>query len=201
MWSAEINLTPIPDALVARALARFGSVAVADPGWFTVDRLRDRVAIAAAGWDPSSSTLVDFGKFAPVIEQVWARRDAILDQLDALPHVLSHGDALPRNLLRHDGPDVVAIDWGQLGYAPIGADLASFSMWAGTDPAKLLDAYTDELRDRSLNGDARTGLLLSTALIAVSRAIRTIGTPNAAAYQTRLRRALPLLVETTTIPT
>jgi hypothetical protein len=194
LWFVEVETTDLRAGVVAEALGRFACVEVPDPGWFTQHRLRDRVMIAAAH-DSSRPALSRLGEVGPMADEVWTRRHTMLDRLDALPQVLSHGDALPRNLLRHDRPSVTAIDWGQLGYAPIGADLATYSMWVQTDLNQLLDAYLagfDPVADACA---ARAGLTFTTALIAVSRAIRTAGTPAAPGYQVRLQRATRLLHE------
>ena len=42
---------------------------------------------------------------------------------DALPRLLSHGDACPNNLMTGPADDFVMIDFGFLGSAPVGFDL------------------------------------------------------------------------------
>jgi hypothetical protein len=50
---------------------------------------------------------------------------AYADELSAMTHVASHGDACPNNLLgHHDSDDFVLIDFGFWGAGPIGFDLA-----------------------------------------------------------------------------
>lgn len=193
LWSAEIVGSDIPPKVAARALGEFASSQLDDPGWFSANRLRDRVSQAnPAGLAALDSSSFDKSTLA-LMGAVWDRRAMILDKLDSLPHVLSHGDALPRNLLRHDGTTVTAIDWDQLGYAPIGADLATYSMWTTTPIEVLINSYIDGLTNDLAPAVVRTGVALTTALIAVSRVIRNASTNQAHSYQERLRRAVPQL--------
>lgn len=143
LWSAEVTARPVPDQVVAYALGRLTTTRLEDPGWFPVGQLRARVGMAdqAGGIGRLDPDHGDREALA-LARAVWQRRGAILDRLDALPRVLSHGDALPRNLLRHDGSTVTAIDWDQLGYGPIGADLATFGLWADSPVESLLPSYT-----------------------------------------------------------
>lgn len=173
LWAEHIRPTPIPPAVAARALGTFAAVDLDDPGWFVQGRLRDRVRIAARH-DPVRLQ-VD-GVPAHIVgsaEEVWRHREAVLDHLDAMPHVLSHGDAIPRNLLRRDGSTVTAIDWDQLGCAPVGADLASFAAWVDADEDLLIASYLDGAAPLDLDADVlRDSMALNSALIAVSRVIR-----------------------------
>lgn len=193
LWMPAIAPTAIPDTTVAAALGLFASHSPLDPGWFSEHKLRDRVKFADAegGLRRLEDTAVPRA-VELATEQVWERRYDILDQLDALPHVLSHGDALPRNLIRHDGDRVTAIDWSQLGYAPIGADLATFAMWVTSPPEVLLSSYQSELTTQERTSSAHTGFVLTTALIAVSRVIRSTS-PGQDGSLDRLLRALPLM--------
>lgn len=193
LWSEEVTSSSTPPEVVATALGTFAAIELDDPGWFSANRLRDRIAQV----DPAAPARLDRSSFdkstVTLMIDVWEARQTMLDLLDALPHVLSHGDALPRNLLRQDGPAVTAIDWDQLGYAPVGADLATYSMWTTTPTDFLVDGYVEALGiDRSA---ASAGLTLTTALIAVSRVIRTANTDQARGYQERLDKSLPQLAD------
>jgi hypothetical protein len=55
---------------------------------------------------------------------LWDERDAILDIVEKLPQVFCHQDAFRKNLFARGGK-TVAIDWGYLGNAPVGAELAA----------------------------------------------------------------------------
>ncbi len=191
LWSAEISSRTVPDEVAAHALGRLTTTRVEDPGWFPVGRLRDRVGLAdqAGGVGQLDPDHGDREALA-LAGEVWARRAAVLDQLDALPQVLSHGDALPRNLLRHDGSTVAAIDWDQVGFGPIGADLASFGLWADSPAESLLPAYMSGA-DPAHRSAAVVGLACTTSLIATSRAIRAAaaeqdGSGSAGPYRGRL---------------
>jgi len=173
LWTVRIRTTPIPPAVIARALGAFAAVELEDRDWFVRGRLRDRVGIAAR-CDPARLKVDGVpARLVGSAEEVWHLREAVLDHLDAMPYVLSHGDAIPRNLLRHDGPTVTAIDWDQLGLAPVGADLASFAAWVDADEDVLIENYLDGARPLELNADVlRDSMALTSALIAVTRVIR-----------------------------
>jgi hypothetical protein len=52
------------------------------------------------------------------------RLGAVVDEIEALPHGVAHGDACTRNLLvAADRPELVLIDFGFWGPAPLGFDL------------------------------------------------------------------------------
>lgn len=192
LWSRDIRPTRIPATVVAKALGRFATVRIKDPGWFVTGRLRDRVALAdAAGAGPLALEDIGTGQRRRA-EAIWSRRDDALMLLDQMPHVLSHGDALPRNLLRHDKGVVTAIDWDQLGHAPIGADLATFSMWVDEPVEALMASYLDGSRSLDLDPhQLRDSIALTSSLIAISRALRTAGGEQFAGYRDRFMAAGP----------
>ncbi len=73
---------------------------------------------------------------------------ALLEQLEALPHGVGHGDAAPDNLREPGDGDVVAIDWSYGCVAPVGSDLAQLIAGAalcGDLPAESLDQVADDL--------------------------------------------------------
>ncbi|WP_193106696.1 aminoglycoside phosphotransferase family protein [Brachybacterium sp. FME24] len=192
LWTRDIASHRIPAPVVAAALGRFATVQIEDPGWFVVGRLRDRVALAGASDAPHFAIEGVCSGLRQRAEATWSQRDDALTLLDEMPHVLSHGDALPRNLLRHDEGLVTAIDWDQLGYAPIGADLATFSMWVDEPVETLLASYLDgagalDLDPRQL----RDSIALTISLIAISRALRTAGCERFAGYGNRFVAAGP----------
>lgn len=194
LWSREIHSSPIPPYVVAHALGELATVEVDDPGWFVVGRLRARVALADSAESATLSVRNIDGKTRSLIESFWSRRDDALSLLDEMPHVLSHGDALPRNLLRHDGVDVTAIDWDQLGHSPVGSDLATFSMWVGEPIERLMDAYLEGAAELKIDPRLlKESVALTTALIAVSRLIRTASTNRFTGYRDRLVKATPQL--------
>jgi hypothetical protein len=98
---------------------------------------------------------------------LWADRDRLFAALDAAPQVLGHGDYHPRNImLPPEGDDVVAVDWGFCGPAPVGADLGDLVCGAAwfcdieVDEIAAIehaaqDAYQDGLRSAGWDGDPR----------------------------------------------
>ena len=101
-------------------------------------RRRDRLARVddRGGWATLARTTV-----ADVAHELWRRREAFLDELDALPQVAQHGDPTPANLPGRDGDLLVALDWACLGYGAAGADLGLYLLPAREEFEPLLDAY------------------------------------------------------------
>lgn len=126
----------------ARALGRFAGEALPERGWLAEDLLRSRLAQVGhrGGWKLLARTTV-----ADVADHLWTRRESYLAQLDSLPLVPQHGDPTAGNLVGRtgDGTDVVAIDWGTLGAAPVGTDLGYFSLGAREEFEPLLVAHLD----------------------------------------------------------
>ena len=122
-----------------------------------------------ANEDTWGSPLVEpFGREAlGRVRAVWEDRDALLAVADALPRVFGHGDLHPRNImLPPDGEQIVAIDWGFCGPAPLGSDLSDLilgSAWLcdieiADTPAieqATFGAYGAGLRDAGWDGDPR----------------------------------------------
>ena len=99
------------------------------------------------------------------LERLWAAREDVMAAIEALPQTCAHLDAHRRNLFLRDGA-VVAIDWGLLGLAAPGEEIASTlvgtvaSGEAGVDEAEalaatLFDGYVTGLRDSGWNGEER----------------------------------------------
>nr|WP_246099933.1 phosphotransferase [Stackebrandtia endophytica] len=125
--------------------------------WLAGHQLAQRIAVTELDW---STVSVDAR-----VERLWGRRGEFLDRLETLPSVLSHGDFHPGNLVA-TGDDMVVLDWGTLGVAPIGADVAHLMLAARTD---LTDLYLDGCRHRFDPADVRTGALITAALVGASR--------------------------------
>lgn len=201
LWSPELAATPIDDEVVAKAYGRFSGQSVEDPGWFNRGMLRHRIAAtdAVGGLRPlRDSGLLD-DSLLRKCDVLWSRRAQILDELDLFPKVLSHGDALPRNMLCMEGQDVIAVDWGQLGYNTVGADLATFCLYSMSTLGDLLGPYCDGLNegDRTFETvTVRGATVQSAALIATSRASRALAMGGEVqGYVARLVRAEPLIRE------
>ena len=96
---------------------------------------------------------------------LWEERNRILDVVENLPQVFCHQDAFKRNLFALQNK-TIAIDWGYLGVAPVGAELVA--LVAGSiglfevpvDRVKEMDhicfeGYLQGLRDAGWNGDPK----------------------------------------------
>jgi hypothetical protein len=108
---------------------------------------------------------------------VWEEHHQILDALENLPQVFCHQDAFRRNLFARGGK-TIAIDWGYIGIAPVGAELVALvaaSLGFFEIPAELVkdldricfEGYLQGLRDAGWKGDpklVRTGYVVSLLL-------------------------------------
>jgi len=127
------------------------------------------------------------------LERLWAVREALLKQVEALPRTFCHLDAIRRNLHRREGTGgtrTVAFDWEWAGIGALGEDLAPLvagSLCMGDAAAasgRRLDAaaftgYIDGLRDAGWRGDpAEVRFAYCAALRAALRAVgRVAGRP------------------------
>jgi hypothetical protein len=153
---------------VAHALGRFAGAELGRARFLAVGQLRDRLRRVERrdGWPTLARTTV-----ADVADRLWARRETLLRELDALPQVPQHGDPAAQNLPGRVGDDVVAIDWSTVGHGPVGADLGLFLQNAREDAEPLLDAYLMGLPAGVATGDeAALGMRVSAAYTALSRA-------------------------------
>lgn len=123
---------------VAHAMGRFAAAGLAHVRWLARDQLRDRLARVErrGGWQTIGRTTA-----SDIADALWRKRARLLDDLDALPQVAQHGDPVPGNLPGREGDDLIAIDWGSLGYGPVGADLGYYLLSAREESEPLLDAY------------------------------------------------------------
>ncbi len=84
------------------------------------------------------------------LAEMWHRREEHLAVFDRLPQTLCHGDAQRTNLFLTSNetgqPETVAIDWGSIGVASIGLDLAQIFMLS----IDLLDEAFTRALDRVL---------------------------------------------------
>lgn len=200
LWTPEIPAEPVADEVLANAYGRFASQEMTDPGWFNRGMLRHRVV--ATDRLGGAASLREEGVVSDSLrsqcEGVWRARYVILDALDRLPLVLSHGDALPRNMIRRERDQVVAVDWGQLGYNTVGADLATLALYSSVEIDSLVEAYVDGLTGvrRANKSMVRYATIHTVALIAVLRASRAVASKqDIDGYLGRLRKAEPVLAE------
>lgn len=104
----------------ARQLGSWHSTAlVPDVPWLSGHQLAQRIEASDLDW----SAVYSERRAATL----WSARHTLLAALSHVPRVLSHGD-FHRENLRADGSDTVVLDWGTLGSAPVGADLAHLAL-------------------------------------------------------------------------
>jgi hypothetical protein len=153
---------------VAHALGRFAGADIGRSKWLAVGQLRDRLTRVErrGGWPTLTRTTV-----ADVADRLWARRETLVRELDALPQVPQHGDPAASNLPGRDGDDVIAIDWATLGHGPVGADLGLFLQNAREEAEPLLDAYLMGLpAGLATREEVTLGMRVSAAYTSLSRA-------------------------------
>lgn len=123
---------------IAHALGRFAAADLDHVRWLARDQLRDRLRRVEhrGGWTTLARTTA-----ADIADALWTKRGRLLDLLDAMPQVAQHGDPVPGNLLGREGDDLIAVDWGSLGYGAVGADLGYYQLSAREELEPLVDAY------------------------------------------------------------
>jgi hypothetical protein len=192
IWSARVADAQSNGLFLAHALGSFATVAVDERPWLARNVLAGRLARfeSRGGWPTLARTTV-----ADVADRLWRRRGHHLATLDALPQVLTHGDATPRNLLGRDGDDVVAVDWSTLGTGAVGTDLGYLALSAREDLEALLSAYADRW-GRSPE-EARAGATVTAGYTALCRAewalARVAAGPGALAGKYRHPAVAPYL--------
>ena len=192
IWTARVDDAANNGLYLAHALGTLASTTVEDRPWLARDVLAGRLARFATrgGWptlarttSPTSPTASGSG--API---TWPRSTA-------LPQVLTHGDATPRNLLGRDGDDVVAVDWSTVGTGAVGSDLGYLALSVREDLDTLLAAYGEALGGPS--PDARAGATVTAAYTALCRAewalARVASGPGALAGKYRHPAVAPYL--------
>ncbi|SFC50993.1 Phosphotransferase enzyme family protein [Nocardioides terrae] len=129
---------------IAHAIGRFAAAELGHVRWLARNQLRDRLARVErrGGWSTLGRTTA-----SDIADSLWRKRGRLLDELDRLPQVAQHGDPVPGNLLGREGDELVAVDWGSLGYGPVGADLGFYLLMAREEFEPLLDAYLLGLPD------------------------------------------------------
>lgn len=150
---------------LALSVGRFAGSSLGHPAFLATDLMRDRLARVArrGGWPTLARTTV-----ADLAEHLWTRREVMLNLLDGLPQVPQHGDPTPLNLPGRDGDDALAIDWGTLGWGPVGGDLGYLSLSSREEFEPLLDAYLLGLPDGTADRDA---VVLGARVVAVYTAL------------------------------
>ncbi len=138
-----------------------------DEGWITHNFLRDYVEHAAPmvefirGHLDHPVVKKMYGGNLPLILGLWDTRHELIQILDHMPHTFCHQDAFKKNLFWRNG-QLVAIDWGYAGIAPLGAELVplvAVSLGLGKQPENAItqldricfSAYLRGLADAGVN--------------------------------------------------
>lgn len=153
---------------LAMALGRFAGAELPRSTFLANRLLRDRLARVErrGGWPTLARTTV-----ADVADHLWGRREHFLDLVDALPQVCQHGDPTTANIPGRVGDDAIAIDWGTLGFGPVGGDLGFLSLSSREEAEPLLDAYLLGLPDGVADRDqVALGAQVVGVFTALSRA-------------------------------
>jgi hypothetical protein len=179
LWLEAVSTTTTPQTPASmgwmmQSLGRFngGRPAHANqplPDWLSRQALRRRIERLAqeggphgfanpTAWrDPRLQPLLP-NAFEAALQTLWQPRNDWLDQLDALPQLLIHGDANPTNLLSPlpiaSDQRPIALDWSTLGLAALGTDPADFFVWSLLGNRELAGSYTLT----QAQADYRTGL-------------------------------------------
>lgn len=128
-----------------------------DVPWLSGHQLAQRIEASDLDW---SSVRADSRAAT-----LWDARCGLLSALTDVPVVLSHGDFHQGNL-RGDGPDTVVLDWGTLGLAPVGADLAHLAL---STQENLEHEYLAGLRGTFPEDLLMLGYRATLALVGASR--------------------------------
>ena len=142
LWLEDIkedvgNPWPVEQyAIAARHLGQFNGAyltgqSIPSEPWVTRNWLRQYVEHAAPMIEfirinPNHPIILHMypGNTLAQVLAIWEVRTQILDVLDNLPQVFCHQDAFRRNLFARGGR-TIAIDWGYMGIAPVGAELVA----------------------------------------------------------------------------
>lgn len=125
LYLEDVGDLPADAGRAARQLGSWQSTAtVPDVPWLSGHQLAQRIEASALDW-----AAVHADSRAAIL---WDARHTLLADLADVPMVLSHGDFHQGNL-RTDGSDTVVLDWGTLGLAPVGADLAHLALSSQQD--------------------------------------------------------------------
>jgi hypothetical protein len=175
--------------VAARHLGQFNGAyltgqAIPSEPWITRNWLRMYVEnaaemIAFVRSNPNHPTVMHIfpGDTVAQVLAIWEQHAQILDVLENLPQVFCHQDAFRRNLFARGGR-TVAIDWGYMGTAPVGAELVALVaaslgfLEIPSDRVMELDrlcfeGYLQGLGDAGWKGDpklVRTGYVVSLLL-------------------------------------
>src|SRR5690348_11935661 len=167
LWSSAHDRTLVEPTRVAQAFAELAMTEAEPAAWHAVDHLREKVAQAEAhdGWPTLARTTI-----ADLADALWSRRRSVLDRLEAMPRVLSHGDAVQANVLCVHGGHTIMIDWGSFGWSAPGEDLGLYALSAGCDLDRMVWHYTETGSDLASYEDVLWAAQVVIAFTVVGRA-------------------------------
>lgn len=199
MWTDSVEPTVVEPAELAAALGQFGLNEFGSADWFARGILRDRLTNdeQRGGWLPLASAPDLPAELRRHCHELWVRRAAVMAELDRLPQQVIHGDAHPLNLLRRDGDHVIATDWEQFGFGPLGFDLAYLLLSTNCSIDDLLTAYQDGSASAWPSTLVRRGTALTAAITVVARAAWSLGQPDPGDHLERLVRLAEVVAEAT----
>ena len=149
-------------------------------GWFGAQQAAEHLDYWGHPVLAATLPFTAYDRFVALLDEA----EDLLSVLEGLPVTLAHHDAQWRNLFRPDADPTrpltktVAVDWGFVGLAPVGADLGhligcNIGDWA-VDPWRARDhdqatteAYLRALRDYGWRGDERAVLFARAASAAL----------------------------------
>jgi hypothetical protein len=145
---------------------------VPDRDWLAGHQLAQRIADSDAAGGLAWQAVPLDPALRRALAAAWAARHRLLAALTRVPRTLCHGDFHAWNLFS-DGDGFVVIDWGGLGIAPVGADLAYLALSEpGPDSERLFESYLAGLASSGWSGDpapVRLGYAATAGLTGVSR--------------------------------
>lgn len=106
-----------------------------------------------------------------------AQSEALATEGDALPQLASHGDACPNNLLDDGSGDIVLIDFGFWGRAPVGFDLQTLlvgDVQIGKRPAADLAEVDETIIPAYVEGLRAEGCDVAEDVVRRAHAIRSL---------------------------
>ncbi len=192
VWQAPVDQVDLTGPFRAQALGRFAKCTVGERPWSSRQVLAQRLRFTEhnGGWHTLERTTI-----ADVADRLWQRRTHHLASLDGLPQVPSHGDATPANLRGRRDDEVIAVDWGAFGLAPLGADVGYLALSEREDFDVLVDAYAEGACCDVVQ--ARLGAQITAVYTALTRAemvlARAASTPGALATKYRHPSVAPTL--------
>jgi hypothetical protein len=146
-----------PGVAVSRLAAWQAFTAIPDVPWLAGDQLAQRLAVADMDWSDVDAD--------PRCAAIWNRRAELLESVNGVERVLTHGD-FHAGQLRAGGDTTVVLDWGTFGVSPAGFDIAHLALSTLRD---WDDVYMAEVGS-SLSADGvRCAYRVALLLTGVSR--------------------------------